>query len=79
MLFPSEIVIAPALLQGVDYSDHYAFWKNDYPALMITDSAFYRNDNYHTAGDLPNTLDYDKMASLTYSLIETIKLLDSKI
>ena len=78
MTFPAEVVIAPPFLEGIDFSDHYGFWKNDYPALMITDSAFFRNENYHTPNDLPHTLDYKKMAALTHSLYETIKLFDKK-
>jgi hypothetical protein len=33
---------------GVDFSDHRAFWKEGYPAVMIADTAFSRNPNYHT-------------------------------
>jgi hypothetical protein len=49
-------------------SDHRNYWKFDIPAIMITDTAFMRNKNYHTRGDTPDTLSYDKMARITHAL-----------
>lgn len=49
-------------LPGVDFSDHLNYWKFGYRALMITDTSFYRNKNYHDTGDTLNTLDIGKMA-----------------
>lgn len=37
----------PASLPGVDYSDHRNYWPHDIPAAMVTNTAFYRNKNYH--------------------------------
>jgi Zn-dependent M28 family amino/carboxypeptidase len=65
---PVESLNAPSLIPGVDFSDHRSFWKFGYPAFMITDTAFYRNPNYHSAGDTAETLDYAKMAELTSGL-----------
>lgn len=53
---------APAFVEGIDYSDHYNYWKAGYPAVMITDTAFNRNRNYHTAQDTWERLDYNRMA-----------------
>jgi hypothetical protein len=53
---------APALVPGVDLSDHWAFWQHGLPAVMITDTAFLRNPNYHMASDTADTLDYRRMA-----------------
>ncbi|MFN8642091.1 MAG: M28 family peptidase [Candidatus Binatia bacterium] len=39
-------------------SDHLPYWQEGYPALMVTDTANYRNPNYHRPGDLPETLDF---------------------
>lgn len=55
-------IMAPGSLSGVDFSDHRNYWAEGWDAVMITDSAFYRNPNYHTAGDTPETLDYQRMA-----------------
>jgi hypothetical protein len=46
----------PSWLPGVDYSDHRNYWKFDYSALMVTNTAFYRNKNYHTEADRLETL-----------------------
>ena len=64
---------APAVVVGIDFSDHWAFGKFGYPALMVTDTAFYRNPNYHTAEDLPDTLDYGRMAMVVEGLAGAIE------
>lgn len=62
-----------SLIPGVDFSDHRSFWKFDYPAFMVTDTAFYRNPNYHDPGDTCETLDYEKMTELTEGLYEALR------
>lgn len=52
----------PAWLPGLDFSDHMNYWKFGYSALMITDTAFYRNKNYHEPTDTLETLNTAKMA-----------------
>ena len=61
---PVYSINAPAMIAGIDFSDHRNYWKFGYPALMISDTAFYRSDNYHTPKDTPDTLDYEKMAKV---------------
>ncbi len=53
---------APTILPGIDLSDHRNYWAAGYPAVMITDTAFYRNTFYHTVDDTPDILDYERMA-----------------
>ena len=53
---------------GIDFSDHWSFGKFGYPALMVTDTAFYRNHDYHRPGDIPGTLDYERMAKVVAGL-----------
>jgi Zn-dependent M28 family amino/carboxypeptidase len=65
---PLQTLNAPAVVIGIDFSDHWSFAKFGYPALMVTDTAFYRNPNYHGAGDLPDTLDYGRMAQVVAGL-----------
>lgn len=55
---------APRWVPGVDFSDHVNYWDAGYPAVMITDTAFYRNPFYHTARDTADTLDYVRMAQV---------------
>lgn len=62
--FPVESLNGLSIIPGVDFSDHRCFWKFGFPAFMITDTAFYRNPNYHGPGDTADTLDYKKMAEL---------------
>ncbi len=59
---------APALIPGVDFSDHASYWAEGFPALMITDTAFFRNHNYHQAGDTYEKLDYNRMAQVVQSV-----------
>ncbi len=53
---------APAWVTGVDFSDHLNYWNFDIPAMMITDTSFFRNKNYHTAEDTIEKLDLKRMA-----------------
>ncbi|RLD95382.1 MAG: peptidase M28, partial [Aquificota bacterium] len=55
-------------LPGSRLSDNASFWDKGYPAVMITDTAYYRNPNYHTSRDTPETLDYQAMAQLVKSI-----------
>jgi Peptidase family M28 len=61
---PVYSINAPRLIPGVDFSDHLNYWREGYPAVMITDTAFYRNANYHTIGDTAERLDYRRMGQV---------------
>lgn len=66
--FPSEGVAAPAFVPGVDWSDHWSFWQEGWPALMVTDTAPYRYPHYHSAGDTPDKVDYERLARVVSGL-----------
>jgi hypothetical protein len=68
----------PGFVPGVDFSDHKNYWKYGYPAVMITDTAFYRNRNYHNSGDTAGTLDYEKMSKVVVGVYEAVKFLAEK-
>ncbi len=70
---PVVTLNAPAIVIGIDFSDHWSFGKFGYQALMVTDTAFYRNPNYHAPGDLPETLDYDRMAKVVEGLAKAVR------
>jgi Zn-dependent M28 family amino/carboxypeptidase len=53
---------ASAGLAGL--SDQRSYWRFNYPALMINDTAFVRNPNYHQVTDTIDTLDFDKMTAV---------------
>lgn len=59
---PVESINAPESVPGIGNSDHRNYWLRGINAAMITDTAWYRNPRYHTAGDTPETLDYERMA-----------------
>jgi peptidase M28-like protein len=71
--FPSEGAALPAWIPGVGWSDHWAFWQYDYPALMITDTALYRDPNYHQGSDVPSNLSYEPMARVALGLLDVIR------
>jgi len=60
--FPSEGLAAPEFITGISWSDHWAFWQEGYPGIMITDTAPYRYPHYHEPTDTPDRLDYGRMA-----------------
>jgi hypothetical protein len=60
---------APAMVPGVGLSDHSSYWKLGFPAVMITDTAFYRNPNYHQSSDTIDTLDFSKMAQVVQAIV----------
>ncbi len=75
---PVESISAFSLIPGIDFSDHRSFWKFGYNAFMVTDTAFYRNTQYHGAGDIPETLDYERMAKVVLGLKSAIEELAGK-
>jgi len=64
MDLPLYSMNGPSILPGIDFSDHLNYWKKDIPAIMITDTAFFRNPYYHTEDDLPTSLNYENMAKV---------------
>lgn len=73
--FPCEGAALPWLVPRVGSSDHWSFWVDGYAAAMVTDTATYRNKNYHKATDTPDTLDYEKMARVVSGLVPVIEAL----
>lgn len=74
---PIEALNAPRSMRGVDFSDHQSYWKQGFPAVMITDTAFFRNPNYHEATDTPETLDYRRLAQAVEGTHCAIRALSS--
>ncbi len=67
---------APASLPGIDFSDHRNYWPHSIPAAMVTNTAFYRNKNYHHEHDTADRLDYHRMGKVVVGVYEAIKVLD---
>lgn len=70
---PVESISTLSVIPGVDFSDHRSFWKFGYNAFMVTDTAFYRNPYYHGEGDIPGTLDFERMADVVIGLRSSVK------
>jgi hypothetical protein len=70
--FPSEGSAVPAAIPGVGWSDHWSFWEEGYPAIMVTDTAVFRNPNYHQPTDKLDTLDYDRTARVVHGLLRVV-------
>jgi hypothetical protein len=75
--FPAEGVASPSFIPGIGWSDQWAFWQHGYPAIMVTDTAPFRNPNYHTMNDRPGTIDYDRMTRVVKGLVRVIERLAS--
>jgi len=71
--FPSEGVAALGYLPGIYWSDHWAFWRQGYQAVMVTDTAPFRYPWYHTPEDTPEKLDYDRMARVVRGLARLVE------
>ena len=56
-------------------SDHTAFWERGFPAVMLTDTANFRNPNYHRPTDTIDTLNLDFMASVADAVTATVRAL----
>ncbi len=69
---PVHSMSAPKSFPGLDFSDHLNFWDQGYTAVMVTDTAFYRNPNYHTADDTLQRLDFDRMAKVVLGVYEAV-------
>ncbi len=63
---------APQKLEGIDFSDHKNYWRYGWPAVMITDTAFLRNQEYHLPGDTADRLDYGKMGLVVKAVYQSI-------
>ena len=63
-------------ISGVDFSDHLNYWKHNFEAVMITNTAFFRNENYHTSKDKLETLDLVKMNLVIKQLYNVIKKIE---
>ncbi len=70
---PVYSINAPSSTTGIDFSDHRNYWLFDYPAVIVTDTGFYRSSNYHTPKDTPDTLNYKNMAKVMEGVYNVVK------
>lgn len=72
---PVETFSGLPIVIGTDFSDHRSFWHVGYDAVMVTDTAFFRNPQYHGIGDVPDILDYERMGKVVLGLRSAIERL----
>jgi Zn-dependent M28 family amino/carboxypeptidase len=70
---PIRSINGPSWIPGIDYSDHRNYWPQGIPALMITDTSFYRNPHYHQPTDTADRLDYTRMAQVIDGVFNTLQ------
>jgi len=70
--FPSEGAAMPGLIRAAGFSDHWSFWQEGYPAVMVTDTAMFRYRHYHEPEDTIDKIDFDRMARVARGLEKVI-------
>lgn len=73
--FPLEYVSTFSFIPGVDWSDHWSFWREGIPAVMVTDTAPYRYPYYHTSLDTVDKVSYPQLARVTEGLLAVVAAL----
>ncbi len=68
----SRSLVAPEFFGGINLSDNYSFWHYGFRAIMVTDTSFFRNRNYHLETDTIDTLDFDRMTEVVRGLYFTL-------
>lgn len=61
-------LVSPEYMAGIYRSDHFSFWRHGYKAIMLTDTAFFRNKNYHQETDTIDTLNFNSMTGVVRGL-----------
>ena len=76
--FPSEGIAAPAQWPGIGWSDQWSFWQENYPGIMITDTAVFRYPYYHTPRDTFDKVDFDKAARVVDGIHKLVEMLTNE-
>jgi len=71
--FPSIGGVAPDIVPGIDWSDHWAFEQFDFPAMMVTDTAPFRYPHYHQFTDTPDKVDVESLARVVKGMERVIR------
>jgi hypothetical protein len=71
--FPTVGGVAPGFVPGIDWSDHWSFEQFRYPAVMITDTAYFRYPHYHKVTDTPDKVDIERLARITHGIERVVR------
>ena len=69
---PIENLYVPRSLETFHRADHWSFWANDFPGILVTDTADYRHEDYHSVNDTWEKLDYERMDELATALVRLV-------
>jgi Zn-dependent M28 family amino/carboxypeptidase len=73
--FPAQKGSVPGWVPGAGWSDHWSFWQIGAPAIMITDTAPFRNPYYHTPLDTPDKINFKALSEVTRGLVRMVERL----
>jgi hypothetical protein len=62
----------PEFIPGVGFSDHWSFWQEGYPAVMVTDTAPFRYPHYHEPTDTTDKIDFEKLARVVRGMEKVV-------
>ncbi len=68
-VLPLTVPLNGWIMPAVRLSDHAPFWNEGFPAVMVTDTSFFRNPHYHLPSDTMDKLNFEMMAELVESLL----------
>jgi hypothetical protein len=75
---PYSVPLSGRLVPETRFSDHAPFWDQGYPALMLTDTAMFRNPHYHTRHDRHETLDFTFMQNVTKAVLSALAVFGNR-
>lgn len=78
MSLPVVSINGPRWIPGLDFSDHHPYWDQGFKAVMVTDTSFYRNLDYHTDKDTADRLDYVRMAQVVQGVHAAVTRLGNR-
>jgi Peptidase family M28 len=71
--FPSIGGVAPGIIPGISWSDHWSFAQHGFPAVMVTDTALFRYPHYHEPTDTPDKVDTERLARITKGIERVVR------
>jgi hypothetical protein len=69
------LAVPAGVSRRIGWSDDWAFWRHDFRAVCVTDTGYFRCDDYHELSDTPDRLDYAPFASVVWALEQAIRQL----
>ena len=75
VVVPYKVPLSGRIIPQTRFSDHASFWNYGYPAVMLTDTAMFRNPHYHTHHDIHETLDFTFIENVSKAVVSIIGVL----